>query len=193
MATRNWVFVTLVLATAILASGGRSLANPPGTGIRARRLADSVPPRTPLADDIQRFVWELRFDALRRWFADDSFEPFDTDWFGWDEDVPDEAWWDDTFRAMQESTVARSSATARSAVPARASGKAIAVASGEGAAISMARVDDHYEIEAAHGKQRFHIRGTREEVQQWVTQLPSPLREAVESRLGIGSPDECLP
>ena len=214
MKTRNLVFVTLVLATA-LGAASRSLANPPACN-KAQRAAAT---RTPLADDIQRWVDRMRGEALRRWFAEfNDTEIAERDRFGdrrWDDDFDalgchepgfghfacddtqlDEGWWDKALGARARSAVVRSSA--KSAARAQTAGTSVAAAaSGEGTAISLVRVDGHYEIEAAYagpdGTQRFRTRGSQEQVEQWAAQLPPPLRQAVQRRLGIVAGEDCTP
>lgn len=132
---------------------------------------------TSLSDSIRQFVWELRSEALERWFSDwDAAEDSIPDPLA-DNDWSKDAITDPQHRAMVESEV-----------EAEGSGSAVsAAASGSGTAVSMAVVDGRYEIEAAYsgteGPRRFRVRGTREQVQRWAAELPQPLRQVVQRQL----------
>jgi hypothetical protein len=56
-----------------------------------------------------------------------------------------------------------------------------------GLAISLVEVDGRYEIEAAladeQGQRKFRACGSREEIEQWLTELPPRVRKAIQRRL----------
>ena len=149
---------------------------PPAEPVAA---ANAVEPRfepaeaAPRSDAIRQFVWDLRWEAIGRWFDRwDAAEEFHLD-------PPDgDDWWEDALATPELDAV----------VGAEAPGVAVgAAASGRGTAVSMAVVDGHYEIEAAwsgeDGPQRYRARGTRDEVERWAAGLPRPLRRAVRRQL----------
>lgn len=134
---------------------------------------------TQLSDAIRQFVWDLRQEAIDRWFHDwNDGEPIEP------ESLADDAWWDDA-RAVPEREAAVAAEAGTHAVS--------AVASGQGTAISMAVVGGQYEIEAVrsgrNGPERFRVRGTRPEVERWAAELPQPLRDVVRRQLASADLD----
>lgn len=133
---------------------------------------------TQLSESVRRFVEDLRWRAIERWFHHrDDMEPGVAD-EAWPDLSPEDGWWDDALAAPPR----------RAVVEAEVDGFAVgAAATGGGTAVSMAMVDGHYEIEAAwsgpDGPVRYRVRGTREEVKRWAAELPQPLKRAVRRQL----------
>ncbi len=139
--------------------------------------SESEAPATSLSDAIQQFVWDLRSEAIERWFSD---------WDAAGESIPDllanNDWSKDAMTDPQHRAIVESETEAEG------SGHAVSTAAhGAGTAVSMAVVDGCYEIEAVYsgteGPQRFRVRGTRVEVQRWAAELPPPLRQVVRRQL----------
>ncbi len=179
MRTSTILFAVVFSAVATVWSAGPEdpREQPRETPEASSRRPESEPP-TQLSDTIRRFVRELRREAIDRWFRDwEAVEPDAADDL-WSDLPAEDTWWDDALTAPDR----------RAVVEAEAPGVAVgAAASGRGTAVSMAVIDGHYEVEAAwsgpDGPERYQVRGTREEVEQWAAQLPLPLRRAVRRQL----------
>ncbi|MFW5692988.1 MAG: hypothetical protein ACOCWL_02110 [Thermoguttaceae bacterium] len=173
------LFAVVFSAVATVWSAGPEVAPAePNGGAEATEPTADEPQPTELSESIRQFVDDLRWGAIERWFDHwDAAEPHATDDV-WPDLPAEDGWWDDALAAPPR----------RAVVEAEADGLAVgAAASGRGTAISMAVVDDHYEIEAAwsgpEGPERYRVRGTREEVERWAAQLPQPLKRAVRRQL----------
>ena len=174
---------TILLAVVFSAIATVWSAGPDGASSEREEAPEATRPApesevaaTPLSDAIRQFVWDLRWEAMDRWFSDwDGVEEFGPD------PLADDRWKDATAEPPCRPAV-------EAEVEAEVSGHAVgSAASGSGTAVSMAVVDGRYEIEAVcsgkDGPQRFRVRGTREEVERWAAELPQPLRRVVRRQL----------
>ncbi len=139
--------------------------------------SESKTPATSLSDAIRHFVWELRSEAIERWFSD---------WDAAEDSIPDpladNGWSKDAMTDPPHRAIVESETEAEGP-----DGVVSAAASGAGMAVSMVVVDGRYEIEAVYsgreGPQRFRARGTRDQVLRWAAELPQPLRQVVRRQL----------
>jgi hypothetical protein len=188
-----------VVATAQSAGRGKAQDLSP----RVEELA------TPLGREIQRFLGDLRQSSLDRVLRDVPqtawLDPWDDsdDWPGtwdwpWDEadlEAPDQPEANDGGLAeaptcgsaeRQEPVVGTATAVA-SATASTVQTSAAATGRGGRMAISVAAVNGRHEIEAVladeHGLRKFRASGSREEIAQWLTQLPLPLQKAIGRQL----------
>lgn len=174
MKTSTILVAVLFSAAATVWSAGRE-APPAEPGAAANAVEPRFEPAkaAPLSDAIRQFVWDLRREAIERWFDHwGTTEEYHLD------PAADDDWWEDALTAPERDAM----------VGAEAPGVAVgAAASGQGTAVSMAVVDGHYEIVAAwsgeDGPRRYRVRGTRNEVERWAAELPTPLRRAVRRQL----------
>ena len=169
------IAASLVFSLAVgqqVVSMGQSAARGKTRGISPPAATAS----SPLGREIQRYLADLRQEsldrALRRVPPPAWFDPWDDadPWFDrWDETDSYVDGWEDADPWLDKGDQDR---------PADGRG---------GMAISLVEVDGRYEIEAAvadeQGQQKFRACGTREEIAQWLTELPPRLRKAIERRL----------
>jgi len=179
MKTSTILFAVVFSAVATVWSAGPEVAPAePNGGAQATEPTSAEPQPTQLSESIRQFVDDLRWEAIERWFhRRDGIEPDAADDV-WPDMPAEDGWWDDALAAPPR----------RAVVEAEVDGLAVATAAtGRGTAISMAVIDEHYEIEAAwsgpEGPERYRVRGTREEVERWAAQLPQPLKRAVRHQL----------
>lgn len=152
-----------------------------------RGKAQNLSPRveelaTPLGREIQRFLRDLRQSSLDRVLRDVPqtawLDPWDDsdDWSGtWD-------WqWDEADVEASDQPEASDGGLAEDPTCGSATGR------GGRMAISVAAVNGRHEIEAVladeHGLRKFRASGSREEIAQWLTQLPLPLQNAIGRQL----------
>lgn len=179
MKTSRILIAVVFSAVATVWSAGPEVAPAePNDGVEAAEPASDEPQPTELSESIQQFVDDLRWEAIERWFHHwDADEPHAADDV-WPDLPAEDGWWDDALAAPPR----------RAVVEAEVDGLAVGTAAtGRGTAVSMAVVDDHYEIEAVwsglEGPERYRVRGTREEVERWAARLPHPLKRAVRRQL----------
>jgi hypothetical protein len=153
-----------------------SMGQPAARGRNRDLSPDTAAAPSPLGREIRRYLADLRQGSLDRafrqvpppaWFDSWDEKPSWPD--GWDDTQPwpdgwEEAdlWWEKGHQDQPTGGPA-------------------------GLAISLVEVDGQYEIEAAladeQGERKFRASGSRQEIEQWLTELPPRVRKAIQRRL----------